>query len=387
MYREQYPQRRLPVGFRPFLYLLAVVMVGLVVRQIYFTGPPDRFDPDAEPRAITPRGNLAEDEQSTIELFRQASPSVVHITNLERARHRLTMRIMDIPKGTGSGIIWDNQGYVVTNYHVIEGGSSYRVTLADHTTYEAIPVGGIADKDLAVLRIVDYPEDKLRPVPIGTSNDLQVGQKVFAIGNPFGLDQTLTTGVISGLDREIKSVTNVPIRGVIQTDAAINPGNSGGALLDSAGRLIGMNTAIYSPTKASAGIGFAVPVNIINRLVPLIIKNKQPERAGLGVYPLEARISRLILRNERVGKGVLFRDIRPGSAAETAGLRPTRYYTGGKYRLGDVLLAIDDETVDEPGDLSTILGARAPGDRVTLKVLRDGRRMEVPVVLQVLSQR
>ena len=212
--------------------------------------------PSAEPRAIQPRGDLAEDEKSTIELFKQASPSVVHITSIAVRRDRLNFNLMQIPEGTGSGFIWDEAGHIVTNYHVISSGNSAMVTLSDNTSLQAQLVGVEPDKDLAVLKI-DPPPSPLRPIPVGTSKDLQVGQKVFAIGNPFGLDQTLTTGVISGLGREIPSdkLGGRTIEGVIQTDAAVNPGNSGGPLLDSAGRLIGVNTAIVSPSGAYAGVG------------------------------------------------------------------------------------------------------------------------------------
>jgi S1-C subfamily serine protease len=369
----------------PLVLLVLIVLAGLLVYRIFFSAETERFDGNAAPRAITPRGNLAEDERTTIELFRNASPSVVHITNLARGRDRLSLRITEIPQGTGSGIIWNDRGYLVTNFHVIRGGSSFRVTLADQSTYEAIAVGGLADKDLGVLRLVNVPESKLRPIPIGTSSDLQVGQKVFAIGNPFGLDQTLTTGVISGLDREIKSVTNVPITGVIQTDAAINPGNSGGPLLDSAGRLIGMNTAIYSPSGAYAGIGFAVPVDTINRLAPLIIKGEKPARAGLGVFLMNQRVARLILEDQGISGGVLIEDLSAASAARSAGLRPTLYSeTRRSYQLGDVLVGVDDEKVEDGDDLLAVLVDREVGETVTLKVLRDGRLVELPITLQAL---
>ncbi len=218
----------------------------------------------AGPRPIAPRGELAADEKSTIALFRQASPSIVHITAVSVARDLFTLNLLQIPEGTGSGLVWDDTGNIVTNYHVIQNAGAAQVTLADQSTWKARLVGIAPDKDLAVLKI-DAPKSRLRPIPIGTSKDLQVGQSAFAIGNPFGLDQTLTTGVVSALGREIESVTRRPIQGVIQTDAAVNPGNSGGPLLDSAGRLIGVNTAIYSPSGASVGIGFAIPVDTVNR--------------------------------------------------------------------------------------------------------------------------
>jgi len=217
-------------------------------------------DLNALPRAITPRGDLAEEEKTTIALFRQASPSVVHITTLAVRQDAFSLDVFQIPQGTGSGFVWDNQGRIVTNFHVIRDADAAQVTLADHSSWKARLVGAYPDKDLAVL-MVDAPKDRLHPIAIGTSHDLQVGQRLFAIGNPFGLDQSLTTGIISALGREIESVNRRAIKDMIQTDAAINPGNSGGPLLDSSGRLIGVNTAIYSPSGASAGIGFAIPVD------------------------------------------------------------------------------------------------------------------------------
>src|SRR5687768_12996702 len=236
----------------------------------------------AEPRPVLARGTLAEDERNNIEVFKTASVSTVHITTLERARGFSPLDVMQVPKGTGTGFIWDNRGHVVTNFHVIQGGSGAAVTLSDQTTWKAALVGAFPDRDLAVLRI-DAPQEKMTPLAIGTSKDLLVGQKVYAIGNPFGLDQTLTTGIISALNREIESVTQRSIRGVIQTDAAINPGNSGGPLLDSAGRLIGVNTAIYSPSGASVGIGFAIPVDEVNRIAPRLIRDKRMVRPAVGV--------------------------------------------------------------------------------------------------------
>ncbi|HHH13620.1 MAG TPA: trypsin-like serine protease, partial [Thiolapillus brandeum] len=223
----------------------------------------------AEPRAVTPRGSLAEVEQTNIAIFRKASPSVVYITTTEDLVNLWTRDITRIPRGTGSGFVWDGHGHIVTNFHVIEGASAAYVRLQDQKTYRAVLVGASPADDLAVLRI-QASLSILKPLPIGSSADLQVGQMVYAIGNPFGLDHTLTTGVISALDRTIRTENGV-VDGLIQTDAAINPGNSGGPLLDSAGRLVGVNTAIYSPSGAYAGIGFAVPVDRVNRVVPQLI--------------------------------------------------------------------------------------------------------------------
>ena len=225
-----------------------------------------------EPRVVTPRGDLANFEKTTIELFQNASPSVVYLTTRSRVANPFSMRAVEVEAGSGSGFMWDEQGHIVTNFHVLQEASSARVVMWDQSSYEATLVGGSPDHDLAVLRIAAPPE-KLRPVPIGESASLLVGQAVYAIGNPFGLNQTLTTGVLSAKSRIIQSPTGRSIEDVIQIDAAINPGNSGGPLLDSAGRLIGVNTAIYSPSGASAGVGFTIPVDTVNRVVPQIIAN------------------------------------------------------------------------------------------------------------------
>ena len=231
---------------------------------------------------MTPRGPLAADEQAHIDLFRRSSPSVVHITTVATQRDLFSMNVMQVPRGTGTGFVWDDSGHIVTNFHVIQGGSGAKVTLADQTTFDAKLVGAFPDRDLAVLRI-EAPKAKLPPLAIGSSRDLIVGQRVYAIGNPFGLDQTLTIGIVSALNREIESFNGRSIRGVVQTDAAINPGNSGGPLLDSAGRLIGVNTQIASPSGASAGIGFAIPVDEVNRIVPRLIRDGRFVRPAIGV--------------------------------------------------------------------------------------------------------
>jgi S1-C subfamily serine protease len=235
------------------------------------------------------------------------------------------------------------------------------------------------DKDIAVLRI-DAPTNRLQPIPIGTSKDLQVGQSVFAIGNPFGLDQSLTTGVISALGREIESVTRRPIQGVIQTDAAINPGNSGGPLLDSAGRLIGVNTAIYSPSGVSAGIGFAIPVDTVNRIVSELIRYGKVTRPGIGVQIAEEQIA------DRLGvKGILIVEVVPGSAAAKAGLRPTQREGSGRVRLGDVITAVDGKKVESPNELFILLENYKVGDVVSISLLRDGKVMQTKVTLEAVQ--
>ncbi|MCY2972514.1 MAG: trypsin-like peptidase domain-containing protein, partial [Planctomycetota bacterium] len=242
-------------------------------------------------RPIVARGNLAEDEKSTIELYNQSRQGVVNITTLANRKTGINLNIQQMPEGTGSGFVWDDAGHIVTNFHVIQNADAAQITFADQSVFQARLVGYFADKDLAVLK-VDAPKGKLKPLPLGRSDDLQVGQKVYAIGNPFGLDQTLTTGIISALGREIDSVNKRPIKNVIQSDAAINPGNSGGPLLDSAGLLIGVNTAIYSTSGVSAGIGFAIPVDEVNRVVPELIKHGKVTKPGLGVTLAPDNMSR-----------------------------------------------------------------------------------------------
>ena len=357
-----------------FFPILLFVLLGLGLIW-YVTKPRSPLDPDATSRAVTARGDLAEDEKNTIELFESASGSVVYITSIEMRRSFFSLNIYEIPQGTGSGFIWDSDGRIVTNYHVIEDASRVEVTLSDHSTWKAIVVGVAADKDIAVLQI-SAPADTLRPIIIGESQNLRVGQKVFAIGNPFGLDRTMTTGIVSALGREIKSVTGRTIQDVIQTDAAINPGNSGGPLLDSAGRLIGVNTAIYSPSGASAGIGFAVPVDIINRVVPEIIKYGKVMRPGLGVTIANERIA------QRLGiQGVLLINIQPDSAAKAAGLRGTRRI-GNEIILGDIIESVNNQPVSSYDDLQNEFEKYRVGQEVSLGIVRDERKINIAVTLE-----
>jgi S1-C subfamily serine protease len=337
----------------------------------------DLHNPEAGEPPVVPRGDLAEDERSTIALFKQAAPSVVHITSLAVQRDPLSLDVLGIPQGSGSGLIWDKQGYVVTNFHVIEKAGAAKVTLADRSDWDARLVGVAPDKDMAVLKI-DAPEEKLAPIQLGESANLQVGQKVFAIGNPFGLDQTLTTGVISGLGREILSVTKRPIQGVIQTDAAVNPGNSGGPLLDSAGLLIGVNTAIYSPSGAYAGIAYAVPVDTVRWIVPQIIRYGKVDRIGIGVTVWDDQyMARLGVR------GVLVHDVVEGGPAAQAGILPTRR-VNNRYIPGDLIVAVNGKPVRNSLDLYRILDPYKASDTVTLTVSRDGVESNVPVTLQIL---
>jgi S1-C subfamily serine protease len=338
-------------------------------------------DPDAVPRAVTARGELADEEKSTIELFRRASPSVVFINTRTLATDFFRMRALEVPLGSGSGFVWDDRGYIVTNYHVVKDALHATVTLSDGSHSEAEQIYSAPDYDIAVIRI-DAPKSAIPALAIGTSKDLQVGQRAFAIGNPFGLDHTLTTGVISALQREISSETRVPIRGVIQIDAAINPGNSGGPLLDSAGRLIGMNTAIENPISQAAGvqgwnvgIGFAIPVDTINQIVPELMRRGKLEPPRMGVELYDEAIA------ERYNvKGLVIQVVEPGSPAEKAGLRSVTSI--GRRLEADVITAIDSKPIESLADLHGVMHDHKPGDTVDVEVLRDGRKMHVNIKLQ-----
>jgi S1-C subfamily serine protease len=329
----------------------------------------------AAPVAVPTPSGLGDDERSTIARFRAASPSVVFITNLAVRRDFFSMNVTEIPQGSGSGFVWDAAGHVITNFHVVRGAQALQVTLADQSVFEAQVVGAAPEKDLAVLK-VDAPATRLKPLPIGRSADLQVGQKVLAIGNPFGLDQTLTTGVISALGREIDSVAGVPIRDVIQTDAAINPGNSGGPLLDSSGRLIGVNTAIYSPSGAYAGIGFAIPVDTVAWVVPDLIAHGRLVRPSLGVQLVAEE------QTERLGlQGALVLAVVERSGAAAAGIRPTQRDSRGRIVLGDLIVAAGGRPVRSNGDLLLALEEKRAGDVLAITVERDGGRRELQVRL------
>ncbi len=360
---------------KPIPLLVLAAVVGWL---LYQTWQPTLHDPQALSRPVTARGDLAGDEQNTIDIFRSAAPSVVYITSIAVRRNLFSLNVYEIPQGTGSGFIWDRQGRIVTNFHVISDASRLEVTLADHSSWKASLVGAAPDRDLAVLQIT-APASKLQPIAVGESNNLLVGQKVFAIGNPFGLDQTLTTGIVSALGREITAVTGRTIHDVIQTDAAINPGNSGGPLLDSAGRLIGVNTAIYSPSGASSGIGFAVPVGEVNRVVPQIISKGKVLRPGLGVT-----LANRSLTGDLGLEGVLVLKVVSGSAAEQAGLRGTSQVGDGLV-LGDIILAVNGRKVTDYDSLRDEIERYEVGASVLLTLLRDEATAEVSVQLEAMQ--
>ncbi len=369
---RQFERRLLGIN----LVLLAV-LAAIVLWTFWALVPkPWRdLDPGALERPVSARGDLAQIETTTIGVFRAASPSVVHITTLVNAARPFSMAVQQVPEGTGSGFVWDQDGHVVTNFHVISGADAAVIVLADGTSWQGRLVGAYPEKDLAVLGI-DAPGAKLQPIALGTSAGLEVGQMVFAIGNPFGLDQTLTTGVVSALGREIEAVPGRNIRDVIQTDAAINPGNSGGPLLDSAARLIGINSSILSPSGAFAGVGFAIPVDAVNQVVTELIRSGRVVRPGLGVALAPDQLS------ERLGLGgVLVMAVDPQGPGAAAGLRPTERDLQGNLRLGDVITAIGDDRVTSTEDYFSALEQHEPGERVTLTLERGGQPQSVEVTL------
>ena len=318
------------------------------------------------------------DEQNNIEVYRTLSPGVVFIHSTSYARD--FFGFVEQEEGSGSGSILDQDGNILTNYHVIEGAQQLSVSMGGKKDYAAEVVGGDPDTDLAVIRLKEKPGGPLTVIPLGDSEKLVVGQKVLAIGNPFGLDRTLTTGVISGLQRPIRARNNRLIEGAIQTDASINPGNSGGPLLDSHGRMIGINSQILSPTGASAGVGFAVPVNIAKRIVPELVRSGQIRRPKLGIGSRDVEL----LKNQvelPVSEGIVILQVLPGGPAANAGLRGITQTENGDFEIGDIILGIDSQKITNTDDLYRILDKHAIGDLVQVQVIRNGRRTSVPVRL------
>jgi len=333
--------------------------------------------PAAEPRAVAPRGPLLPAEQSLIRLFETTSPSVAYIF-IERLQ-ATSFFTAEVARGAGSGFVWDNAGHIVTNYHVVEDARTVKVQLDAGRVYSARVVGVAPDYDLAVVKLGETVPG-LKPIPIGTSSDLRIGQSVYAIGNPFGLTRTLTSGIVSALDRHLPTSDIREIAGAIQTDAAINPGNSGGPLLDSAGHLIGVNTQIVSPSGAFAGVGFAVPVDTINRIVPQLVAFGKVIRPGLGL----SFYSEQIAQRWGIEGAVILRVFR-GSAAEKAGLRGARQLNTGEVELGDIIVGLDGEPVANVDDLRSILDKRKVGDQVVVEYLREDAKKKTTVTLQQLN--
>lgn len=326
-----------------------------------------------------------DDEANNIEIFKEASPAVVYITNSRLVRRSFySLNPQEIPQGSGTGFVWSSEGYIVTNFHVIQQASRLTVTLQDGNAYEAEVVGFEPDKDLAVLRI-NAPEEKLTPIELGDSSLLEVGRKVVAIGNPFGLDTTMTVGVVSALGREIDSVSRRKIRGVIQTDAAINPGNSGGPLLNSLGQLIGVNTAIYSPSGVSSGIGFAIPVNTVKKIVPQLITFGRVQTPTLGIAMLPPQYSDYYRESARI-EGVIVMDVIEGGGSEKVGMRGLRETNQG-ILLGDVITEVDGEKIINEDDLLNAIENHKAGDVVRVTTKRDSETRHYDVELQASAER
>ena len=321
---------------------------------------------------------VAPDEQNNIEVYRKLSPGVVNVHSTSYARD--FFGYVEPRQGSGSGSVIDQSGHILTNHHVIEGATKVAVNFGGQKNYPATVVGRDPDTDLAVIKLLELPREGLTVIPLGDSDRLEVGQKVLAIGNPFGLDRTLTTGVISGLQRPIRARNDRPIEGAIQTDASINPGNSGGPLLDSHGRMIGINSQILSPSGASAGVGFAVPVNIAKRIVPQLIRSGEVRRPKLGITTRE--VAQLRGRIDLpVSDGLLIWQVAPGGAAANAGLRGLTQTENGDVEIGDIIVGMDGEKLDNADDLYRLLDKHQIGDVAQVQVLRNGRRTTVPVRL------
>lgn len=357
-------------------YLLIVIaLVGLLLSdRASKKNTADTSSGTRQPTEITTAPALPPREANTVKVFERVAPSVVSVANKALVSDFWGLRVYEVPRGAGSGFIWDEKGHIVSNFHVVEGASAIQVTLRDGTTYDAKVVGVDQDHDLAVLKI-DAPNDKLVAIPLGTSHDLQVGQAVLAIGNPFGLDCTLTAGVVSSLGRSMRSATGITIHDVIQTDAAINTGNSGGPLLDSAGRLIGINSAIITPSGGSVGLGFAIPVDIASEIAPQLITYGHVKRVGLGVELFKD----FVARRYRIS-GAIVRSVYRGSAAEKAGIRGTT-----SDRVGDIIVEVDEREIASSVDLRDCLINHKPGDSVKVTFVRGQHKRTVRVTLQTLE--
>jgi S1-C subfamily serine protease len=368
----------------PKLVKLARILIIIVIVWIVadFLGiKPSRFmQPKAGIRPVVqPIGDLGADERSNMQIFEQTAPSVTYITSKRFQRGFFSFNVMEIPQGEGSGFLWDDKGHIVTNYHVIYKADEIEVRLQNGKSYDALIVGADSDHDLAVLQI-DATNLNIPPVMIGNSNDLRVGQKVLAIGNPFGLDSSLTTGIISALGRTIQSMTKRDIYDVIQTDAAINPGNSGGPLLDSFGRLIGVNTAIKSPTGTYSGVGFAVPVDTVNRIVTKLINYGKVGRPGLGISLIPEHV---MSRWGIEGVGIL--EVYKGSSAEEAGLRKIKRLSSGRIEMGDIIIECDGSQIRNSSDLIRILDRHEVGDEVDIVIIRSGVKKSVRITIQSIN--
>ncbi|HPY39722.1 MAG TPA: trypsin-like peptidase domain-containing protein [Thiolinea sp.] len=364
--------------WKNIFWLLAGVLLAWLILPLFQRIPGST--PIAEPAKIAPALSATTQEARTISVFEVVSPSVVYITTIDKVQNFWTRNVSERPSGTGTGFVWDKQGHIVTNYHVVEGYKTAKVRLADQRIFEADVIGASPVHDLAVLQLRET-KDLPPPVQIGSSSDLKVGQSVLAIGNPFGLDHTLTTGVVSALGRSIDGEgSSNSMDGLIQTDAAINPGNSGGPLLDSSGRVIGVNAVIYSPSGASAGIGFAIPVDTVNRVVPQLVKNGRYVRPILGISMNDDVNQRVM---ERLGvQGVMILEIEPNSPAAKSGLQGTTVQANDELILGDIIQSINGKPVTKVSEVSSVMDQFNLNDTVKLQFLRKGTEsMETEVRL------
>jgi len=320
------------------------------------------------------------EEQRAIKVFERVSPGVVFIKNAAIKWNIFTTDIFEIPQGAGSGFVWDDQGHIITNFHVVYEADKIDIAFSEQESFSAKIVGLSADHDLAVLKI-DAPKELLKKIAVGESGKLKVGQKVFSIGNPFGLDHSLTSGVVSALGRSIRSMSGRKIYDVIQTDAAINPGNSGGPLLDSDGKLIGVSTAIYSLSGAYAGVSFAIPVDIVKRVVPQLIQYGHVKRAGLGIVLVPDHI------RDRLGvKGAMVLEVQDQGAAKLAGIKPTRLNAFGHVIYGDRVIEIDGKQINENEDLIYLIeNEKKSGQNINLRFIRSGKEYTTTAVLKDLS--
>jgi len=360
--------------------ILIIIVIVWIVADFFGIKPTRFFQPKTGMRPVAqPMGDLGADERVNMEVFEQASPSVTYITNKKFRRDYFSLNVTEIPQGTGSGFLWDSKGHIVTNFHVIYEADGIEVKLMDGKRYDATVVGADPDHDLAVLQI-NPTNLNISPLMIGNSSDLRVGQKVLAIGNPFGLDSTLTTGIISALDRTIQSMTKRYIHDVVQTDAAINPGNSGGPLLDSFGRLIGVNTAIISPSGTYSGVGFAVPVDTVNRVVTKLINYGKVGRPGFGISLIPEHIM------SRIGiEGVGILEVFKGSSAADAGLREVKRLPNGRIELGDIIIEVDGSKVKNSTDLVRTMDRHEVGDEVDIVIIRNNVKKTMRIVIQSIN--
>jgi len=357
--------------FYLFIILILIILGGFFFWSRFID---ERRQIESHTRDIIPRGSLSDFEKTTISIFNAAAPSVVYIFTENAVTGFFGTR--QIRQGAGSGFLWDKKGHVVTNFHVIEGARRIQVRLESGEAIDATDVGGSPDHDLAVIRL-RRTLSNIQPIPVGTSGNLQVGQTVLAIGNPFGLSRTLTTGVISALNRRLPTATGREVVGVIQTDAAINPGNSGGPLIDSSGLLIGVNTAIISESGGSAGIGFAVPVDVVNEVVPQLIARGKFPRPGIGIVVLDDEIA------ASLGMvGVVIDRVMPNSEADQVGLEGIDYR---RRIVGDVIVGVEGKSVTNLNDFIRILQTFEIGDTVTLSVRRRDMVRKVVVTIMDIS--